>query len=70
MSVSRQLEKLIERLRGKEATINQLRKELNLRLGFSVSIEADLGYMPEMVLEREMLAFLAKIGADIGFSFY
>lgn len=70
MSVSRQLEKLIERLRGKEVTIIQLCKELNLRLGFSVSIEADLGYMPAMMLGRETLAFLAKIGADIGFSFY
>jgi len=70
MSVSHQLEKIIERLIGKEATINQLCKELNLRIGFSVSIEADLGYMPAMMLGRESLAFLAKIGADIGFSFY
>lgn len=70
LSVTRRLQKIIGRLKGKEAVINQLCQELNLRVNFTVSIEVDLEYFPEIALEKEELAFMAKIGADIGFCFY
>lgn len=56
-------------MKGKEAIINQLRKELNLRIYFEVSIKIRGSY-PEIYLNKESIEFLAKIDADIGFGIY
>ena len=65
MSVTDQLEKMINRLVGKEDSVDQLRKELNLHITFLVNIKADAGYFPVMYLEKDAVAFISKIGADI-----
>lgn len=65
MSVTDQLEKMIKRLVGKEDSVNQLCKELNLHITFLVDIKADAGYFPVINLDKEVVAFIAKIGADI-----
>lgn len=70
MSVSHQLEKIIKRLEGKEETINQLCKELNLRISFSINIETDAEYFPEMCFEKDEVKFISKIGAEIIFGFH
>ena len=68
-AVEFQLKKNLQKLKGKEAIINQLRKELNLRIYFEVSIKIRGSY-PEIYLNKESIEFLAKIDADIGFGFY
>ena len=69
-SVTERLKKVMKQLEGKEEIINQLCKELNLRVGFEVTIRANAGDLPEVYLEKEAVAFIAKIGADISFGIY
>lgn len=70
MSVTHQLEKLIGKLKGKADTLNRLCRELDLCTSFTVVVEAEVGYFPVMCLEKEAVAFIANIGADIGFDLY
>lgn len=64
-----QLKKLLQKLEGKEAVINQLCKELNLSTHIQVSIQTT-GSFPEVYLDQESVEFLVKIDASIGFCFY
>lgn len=70
MSAAQQLEEMIEKLKGREDAIHQLCEELGLTPGFFVSIDADVGYFPEVSLGKETVAFMEKIGADVDFDFY
>lgn len=68
-AVKLQLKKLLQKLEGKEAVINQLRKELNLSTHIQVYIETT-GNFPEVYLDQESIEFLVKIDASIGFCFF
>lgn len=67
---SRQIGKLIKLLIGKELIINQLCSEYNITPGFTVSVFMINGDMPEMVLSKEIITFLASINAEVGFDLY
>lgn len=70
MSVTDQLDKLIEKLKGKETEVNQLCRKLGLCIDFTIALEAEAGYFPEVRLGKEEIGFMAGIGADIHFDFY
>ena len=52
--------------------INELKKQFSLSAAFTVGIHAqhDQCNMPEVYLTEEIVAFLASIGADVGFDMY
>src|ERR1035437_8245031 len=65
-----QFEKIMRELFGRTKTINDLRRELNLKTGVVVVIKSKVGDFPEMVLTQEIISFAASINADIGFDMY
>lgn len=68
--VSWQCEKLIKLMAGKESVINQICKDYNVKTRVEVTINMENGDGPEIVLEKEIVAFLASINAEIGFDLY
>jgi hypothetical protein len=57
-------------LKGKEATIQSLSKESNIKIHFGVVIHMKSNQTPAIHLEKETVTFLAAINADIGFDIY
>lgn len=68
--ISLQFNKIVKLLIGKESIINQLCSEYNITIRFVVSVFMVNGDMPEMVLTKEIIAFLASINAEVGFDLY
>jgi hypothetical protein len=69
-AVSYRFAEMITVLRGKEKIINNLCTKLNLETHFDVVIYAHHCRLPELFLTKEVVQFIASIGADIGFDMY
>lgn len=69
-AVEIQLVKLINRLDGKVDIIQKLSRELNLQAYFVVVVDMLVGDHPEMVLSKEIVAFMSSVNAEISFDMY
>lgn len=69
-SVDAECDKMIDILEGKEEVIQSLCKEYNMKTHFEVVIHMNSMETPAIFLEKETVAFLALINADIGFDIY
>lgn len=70
MSVDAECKKMMDILKGKEAIIQTLGKEDNIKTHFEVVIHMTSSQTPAIYLGKETVAFLATINADIGFDIY
>ena len=63
---------MLRLMTDKTEIINELKKKFSLKASFTVGIHAqhDQHNMPEVFLTQEIIAFVASIGADIGFDMY
>ena len=68
--LSYQTDKIANRLKGKEAMLINLANEYGLTLHVNISVHAESGDGPEIVLTKDFVEFAASIGADIGFDMY
>jgi len=69
-AISIPFDKMIEKLKGKESAINQMREKHNLRVNFTVVVGMEVGDGPEIFLEEYINSFAASINASIGFDLY
>ncbi|MBC1317287.1 DUF4279 domain-containing protein [Listeria booriae] len=65
-----QIEKLLDKLRGKENIISELCNELNLEAIFTIVVNMESGDGPELVLTKEIVSFIGAVNAEIGFDLY
>lgn len=68
--VSWQFDKVLSMLLDKENIINNIMEEYNLEACFVVSVHAENGDGPEVILTREIIKFAGKINARIDFDLY
>ena len=69
-AVSKQFDKIKQILSGKEELINIISREYNLEVIFVVTIHAEIGDGPEVVLPSEIVKFASHINAEIDFDLY
>ncbi|MDR2913263.1 MAG: DUF4279 domain-containing protein [Tannerella sp.] len=68
--VNEQFKILLNNLYGKENIINKLCKEYDLSTQFEVVIHAVETNSPAIVLDKDVIKFLASIDSDVGFDLY
>jgi len=69
-AVSNQMEEMLQSISGKEKRINELCKKYKLETIIVIIIHMRRNNPPEMVLSKEIVAFIASINAEIGFDMY
>lgn len=69
-SIDIQVRKIFNKFYMKADIINELCNELGLCVGFGVEIFVQTDNRPEIVLEKDIIAFLAKINAPIAIGIY
>lgn len=64
------INKIIDRIKGKEKKIFEFCKTYNLNKALCIVIQADAVSLPEIVLSPYVLSFFGKLEAEIGFDIY
>lgn len=69
-AIVNQFNKLLSVLNGKEEIIKELMLNYNIKTNFVVSIHAENGDGPEIILTNDVIKFAGKIDAEIDFDIY
>lgn len=69
-AIVNQFKKLLSVLNGKEELIKELMLNYNIKSNFIVSIHAENGNGPEIILTNDVIKFAGKIDAEIDFDIY